>query len=119
MVKLSSRVNGQAKDKARVRVGGARTYRGLVGTAEISGGLQASQNELGMHTILGTRPPSEPYSLGALTPPTLVNICPRSPSVKLTDDSFEEFNLRASRSDGPVTTEDHVMLCGLRARSIA
>jgi hypothetical protein len=51
-------------------VGGARTYRGLVGTAEISGGLQASQNELGMHTILGTRPPSEPYSLGALTPPT-------------------------------------------------
>ena len=54
----------------RKRVGGARTYRGLVGTTEILGGLQASQYELGMHTILSARFPYEPYSLGALTPPT-------------------------------------------------
>ena len=51
-------------------MGGARTYRGSAGTAEILGGLQASQYELGMHTILSARFPYEPYSLGALTPPT-------------------------------------------------
>ena len=74
-------------------MGGARTYRGLVGTAEISGGFQASQNELGMHTVLGTRSPNEPYSLGALTPPT------RSPYARDGDQSrerttlFEDFNL--------------------------
>ena len=60
----------EKKALLRKRVGGARTYPGLAGTAEISEGLQASQYELGMHTILSARFPYEPYSLGALTPPT-------------------------------------------------
>jgi len=40
-----------------VWVGGGRTYRGEVDTAEISGGFQASQYKLGMHTTLNTQSP--------------------------------------------------------------
>lgn len=61
----------QATNERRaVWVGGGRTYRGEVDTAEISGGLQASQSKLGMHTILNTQSPFCTYSPGALTPPT-------------------------------------------------
>lgn len=55
-----------------VWVGGGRTYRGEVDTAEISGGFQASQYKLGMHTTLNTQSPFCTYSPGALTPPTRV-----------------------------------------------
>ena len=57
-------------DEKGVWVGGGRTYRGEVDTAEISGGFQASQYKLGMHTILNTQSPFCTYSPGALTPPT-------------------------------------------------
>ncbi len=67
--------NGKGKNRRdeglkEVWVGGGRTYRGEVDTAEISGGFQASQYKLGMHTILNTQSPFSTYSLGALSPPT-------------------------------------------------
>jgi len=60
----------EARMVSKVWVGGGRTYRGEVDTAEISGGFQASQYELGMHTTLNTQSPFCTYSPGALTPPT-------------------------------------------------
>lgn len=52
-----------------VWVGGGRTYRGEVDTAETSGGLQASRSKPGMHTVLSTRSPFCTYSPGGVNSP--------------------------------------------------
>ena len=82
---------------SKVWVGGGRTYRGEVDTAEISGGFQASQYELGMHTTLNTQSPFCTYSPGALTPPHSITIGLLTPVSQEPEQAIYEPSVRACR----------------------